>query len=232
MSFDHLSDLGLSEKQLKDFSFYRDVLLHWNNLVNLTAITEPMEVEIKHFFDSLLLRRCSFWTGRGKVADVGTGAGFPGMPLKIVSPELVLDMFEASGKRVKFLQELSSQLAIENVRAFHLRAEEAGQHPDFRENYDWALSRAVAAMPVLLEYCLPFLRVGGFMAAYKGPAGRKEAEDSKKAADLLGGKLVEVYEIALPMEQGERSILIYQKVEHTPKSYPRRPGIPAKQPLK
>lgn len=232
MTFDHLTGLGLTEKQLKDFSSYRHMLLQWNSQVNLTAITEPAEVEIKHFLDSLLLRQCSLWTGRGRVADVGSGAGFPGLPLKIVSPELALDMFEASGKRVKFLQELSGQLALEDVRAFHLRAEEAGRHPDFRAGYDWALSRAVAAMPVLLEYCLPFLRLGGFMAAYKGPGGREEAEEAKKAAALLGGRLVEVCEASLPMEQGERSILIYQKVEATPKNYPRRPGIPAKQPLK
>ncbi len=232
MAFDYLPALGFSEKQLQDFSGYREMLLDWNKQVNLTAITEPGEVEIKHFLDSLLLRQSPLWTGAGKAADVGSGAGFPGLPLKIADEGFALDMFEASGKRVKFLQELADRLELKDTRSFHLRAEEAGRHPDFRESYDWALSRAVAALPVLLEYCLPLLRVGGFMAAYKGPGGREEAEEAKKAAALLGGRLAEVYEASLPLDQGERSILIYEKVAATPKPYPRRPGIPAKQPLK
>jgi 16S rRNA (guanine527-N7)-methyltransferase len=232
MSFAYLPDLGLAAPQLQAFSLYRSRLLSANQEVNLTAITDPAEVEIKHFWDSLLLRQCLLWTGTGRAADVGSGAGFPGLPLKLAAPGLALDMFEASDKKVRFLRQMAAELGLEGVRAFHLRAEEAGRQPEFRERYDWALSRAVASMPVLLEYCLPLLRVGGFMAAYKGPGGEEEGENAKKAAALLGGRRVEIYEASLPMEQGKRCILLYQKVAATPEQYPRRPGLPAKQPIR
>jgi 16S rRNA (guanine527-N7)-methyltransferase len=232
MSFAYLPGLGLAEPQLQAFALYRSRLLAANQEVNLTAITDPAEVEIKHFWDSLLLRQCSLWTGAGRAADVGSGAGFPGLPLKLTAPGLALDMFEASDKKVRFLRQMAAELGVEGVRAFHLRAEEAGRQPEFRERYDWALSRAVASMPVLLEYCLPLLRIGGFMAAYKGPGGGAEGEAAKKAAALLGGRLADVYEASLPMEQGKRCILLYQKVTATPEQYPRRPGLPAKQPIR
>ena len=252
MEFTYLPGLGLSEEQLKTFHKYRDFLLEWNTKVNLTAITDPEEVEIKHFLDSLLLKQCRLWQaaegqlfrGAGnnagvqsanvssvRVADVGGGAGFPGIPLKIMDGSITLDTFEASEKRVVFLQALAEALAFEGVRAVHLRAEEAGRDPLYRESYDRVVSRGVAAMPVLLEYCLPLLKVGGYMAAYKGPAGPEEAVAGKKAAALLGGKLEETFNATLPEGQGERCILIYRKVKPTPKKYPRRPGVPAKQPI-
>ena len=252
MEFAYLPGLGLSEEQLKTFHKYRDFLLEWNTKVNLTAITDPEEVEIKHFLDSLLLKQCRLWQaaegqlfrGAGNnagvqsanvssvwVADVGGGAGFPGIPLKIMDGYIALDTFEASEKRVVFLQALAEALAFEGVRAVHLRAEEAGRDPLYRESYDRVVSRGVAAMPVLLEYCLPLLKVGGYMAAYKGPAGPEEAVAGKKAAALLGGKLEETFNATLPEGQGERCILIYRKVNPTPNKYPRRPGVPAKQPI-
>ena len=166
-----------------------------------------------------------------RVADVGGGAGFPGVPLKIVHAQIALDTIEASRKKVDFLQALADVLALKDTKAVHMRAEEAGQDAAYRGRYDWALSRGVAAMPVLLEYCLPLLKLGGYMAAYKGPMGKEEAEKAKKAAATLGGNLVEVVEEELPEGQGERCLLIYQKVKATPQKYPRRPGIPAKQPI-
>jgi 16S rRNA (guanine527-N7)-methyltransferase len=232
MGFAHLPGLGLSAEQLQAFALYRSRLLQENEQVNLTAITDPEEIEIKHFWDSLLLRQSSLWTGEGRAADVGSGAGFPGLPLRLVSPGLALDMFEASGKKVRFLERLIDELGLAGVRAFHLRAEEAGRAPELRERYDWVFARALAAMPVLLEYCLPLLRRGGLLAAYKGPGGGTDAAEAKKAAALLGGKLIDVYEAALPLGKGERSIVIYRKVAATPGAYPRRPGLPGKQPLR
>ena len=171
--------------------------------------------------------------GRGslRVADVGAGAGFPGIPLRIVCEDIKLDMFEASDKRVRFLQALATELDLPGVRAFHLRAEDAGRDPRFRERYDWVLSRGVAPAPVLLEYCLPLVKVGGYMAAYKGPAGPEEGESARKAAAMLGGKPAGIVEAALPEAMGERRILLYRKVAATPKAWPRRPGLPSQQPL-
>jgi 16S rRNA (guanine527-N7)-methyltransferase len=238
VSFPFLSEMGLTQAQAEAFARYREQLLEWNARVNLTAITEPREIEVKHFLDSLLLRDSALWQesmdGSAqplRVADVGGGAGFPGMPLKIAYERIALDTLEASRKKVAFLQTLAESLGLEETRAFHLRAEEAGQDAAFREGFDWALSRGLASVSVLLEYCLPLLKLGGYMAAYKGPAGRAEAEEAEKAAALCGGSLAEVVSAALPEGQGERCILIYRKVKATPKRYPRRPGIPAKQPL-
>jgi len=237
MGFAFLPELGLSGTQVTAFEKYRELLLAGNAKGDLTAITAPEEVEIKHFFDSLLLEQSPVW-GEAvndprslRAVDVGAGAGFPGIPLKILHDRLRLDILEATGKRVAFLKELAEALDLQEVRAFHLRAEEAGQDPAFRERYDWAFSRGVASLPVLLEYCLPLLKTGGYMAAYKGPAGLKEEEDARKAAGILGGKLAHIVKASLPEKQGERCILIYRKTKPSPKQYPRKPGIPAKQPV-
>jgi 16S rRNA (guanine527-N7)-methyltransferase len=254
--FSYLPALGLSQGQLEAFSLYRDMLLDWNAGFNLTAITDPKEVEVKHFVDSLLLERCGLWrvafadagagakvsaadvggrvAGAGakvRVADVGGGAGFPGVPLRMLREDIALDIMEATGKKVQFLQALAEALQLGNMRAIHIRAEEAGQNPDHRGTYDWALARGVAAMPALLEYCLPPLKVGGFMAAYKGPARPEEAEAAQKAAAVLGGGLAEICRASLPEGQGERTIIIYRKLTPTPRQYPRKPGTPTRQPL-
>ena len=281
MSFRYLPGLGLTPRQIKAFEQYRDLLLAGNKQVNLTAITAPEDIEIKHFLDSLLLSRYPAWRscfreayrdrirtadreepeeslilenrqeesvdlesrqGQGvsvripdpgiRAADVGSGAGFPGIPLQIViESRMRLDLLEASGKRVSFLQALIEALALPHTSAFHLRAEDAGQDPGYRESYDWVLSRAVAALPVLLEYCLPLLKTGGYFVAYKGPAGLREAKSAAKAAGILGAELCDAIKAALPEEQGQRSILIYRKTAPTPEKYPRRPGLPAKLPL-
>ena len=238
MSFPHLEALGLTLTQLEKFTRYRRLLTAWNTKVNLTAITADDAVEIKHFFDSLLLARYAGWQASAgndsaiRVADVGAGAGFPGIPLKIIYETIRLDLFDASNKRVMFLQALAAELGLADVNAFHARAEDAGRDPRFRERYDWVVSRGVAPAPVLLEYCLPLVKVGGYLAAYKGPAGSEEGEASQKAATVLGGRLADIVEASLPEGMGERQILIYRKVAPTPKAYPRRPGLPAGQPIR
>jgi len=193
--------------------------------------------EIKHFVDSLILDVYPLWRrgyGDGcrlKVVDVGSGAGFPGIPLRIVNESMRLYIIEATAKRVAFLRELVRELSLSETEVVCARAEQAGQDRAFRDVFDWALVRGVAAMPVLLEYCLPLLRTGGHMAAYKGPGGADEIERGRRAARVLGGKLVDVLEDVLPEDMGERRILIYEKISPTPSKYPRNPGIPSKQPL-
>ena len=246
MAFPYLSGLGFTEGQIEAFRVYREMLLNWNSGINLTAITDPEEVEIKHFLDSLLLNQYPLWRecftqeeekpreahpGAIRVVDVGGGGGFPGIPLKIARQSIELVILEASQKRVNFLQALISALALKDVYALHIRAEEAGRLPLYREGFDWAVSRGVAALPALLEYCLPLLKVGGYMAAYKGPAGPAEAEAGEKAAAALGGEMIDIHSASLPGGRGERRILIYRKARPTAKRYPRKPGLPAKQPI-
>jgi len=238
MAFMHLQDMGLSGPQLEAFGRFQAMLQEGNARANLTAITEPAEVEIKHFVDSLLLRQSALWRDSftdkrrtPKIADVGGGAGFPGIPLKICDDHMALDVLEASEKKVRFLRELADALELTGMRAMHIRAEEAGRDPAYRETYDWTLARGLAATPVLLEYCLPLLKNGGYLAAYKGPSGLAEARQGRQAAGLLGGKLVDVVTASLPEGMGERCILIYRKMAATPKKYPRPPGTPAKKPL-
>ena len=239
MSFRYIADQGLSSAQLDAFARYRELLLAWNTRMNLTAITEPIEIEIKHFLDSLLLGRSPHWQASVstnasvplRVADVGAGAGFPGVPLYIAYPGMHLDSMESTGKKVTFLQALAEALALANVTAIHSRAEDAGRSPLYREGYDWALARGVAAMPALLEYCLPLVRVGGHLAAYKGPDWEAEVEAGKKAAQACGGRWVDTVEASLPEGMGGRSILIYEKTKPTPNKYPRQPGVPSKQPI-
>lgn len=241
MAFLYLQESGLNEEQLRAFERFREMLIHANQTMNLTAITEPVEVEIKHFLDSLLIQKCGLWKksivscnkkpGGLKVADVGAGAGFPGIPLRILYEEIRLDVFEATEKRVLFMRELAQDIGLDPLRIFHMRAEDAGRDPEFRAHYDWVLSRGVASMPALLEMCLPLVKTGGYFAAYKGPSGEKEAQEWKAAAAILGGMLVETVQCELPEKQGERRIIIYQKVAPTPKGYPRKAGIPTKQPL-
>ena len=238
MTFRYLQEMGLGARQTETFERFRDLLLEGNKRFNLTAIIEPEEVEIKHFVDSLLLRENRLWQEsfadvdrKVRVADVGGGAGFPGIALKICDEHMAMDVLEASMKKVRFLQELAAALELSDIQALHKRAEEAGRDPGCREGYDWVLARGVAHAPVLLEYCLPLVKTGGYMAAYKGLAGLREAEEGRKAAALLGGELVEMMRKSLPAGMGERCILVYRKTSVTPEKYPRPPGMPAKKPL-
>ncbi len=221
--------IKLGEKQAEAFQRYMELLLEWNEKVNLTAITEPKEIVEKHFLDSLsLLPACSIKQG-AKVIDVGTGAGFPGIPLKIMRPDIQLTLLDGLNKRLIFLEEVCKVLELSSTR-IHKRAEEAGLDKKLRESFDIATARAVASLPVLCEYCLPLVKMKGFFIAMKGPGAGEELEAAKNALDILGGdevKLVSVTEFGA----GERNLIVVQKKSFTPKGYPRHGGTITKHPL-
>ena len=218
---------SLSRDQLDAFLCYYERLITVNQVMNLTAITEFREVVFKHFLDSVL--PLSFLPLKGSLIDVGSGAGFPGLPLKIMQPEIQLTMLDSLNKRVKYLQELVRELKLKNAEAVHGRAEEyAAQHRAF---FDAACARAVAKLSVLSEYCLPFVKTGGLFIAYKGADVENELQEAQKALQLLGGKVEDVRKLELPENAGGRSIILIRKVRETPKKYPRRAGLPAKEPL-
>jgi len=230
---DLLADLNvsLSEEQNQQFNKYLQLLLEYNQKFNLTSIVEPKDVKIKHFYDSLLLLTTPYWQGEGSVLDLGTGAGFPGVPLKILFPDVELVLMDAVAKKIGFLNILAAELGLEKVSAVQMRAEDAGRSPLYRESFDFLVTRALAPMPVLAEYCLPLVKVGGYVAAYKGPNWQEEVSAGEKAISLLGGKCLDVCENNLPEEYGSRSIVILQKIKNTPLKYPRKAGMPAKKPL-
>ena len=217
--------IQLGEKELNDLSLYEEVLLEWNQRMNLTAITQADEIEVKHFLDSLILAARTEL--KGALVDVGSGAGFPGVVIKIHRPELKVTLMEPTGKRVAFLQELTNRLNL-SVETVKERAEEAARK-QWREHYDIATARAVAALPVLCEYCLPLVKPGGLFIAMKGEP-RQEVESAKNAMFKLGGELKEVIEFNLP-DGSARSLIIVEKREATLPQYPRNGGVIAKRPL-
>jgi 16S rRNA (guanine527-N7)-methyltransferase len=228
--------LRLTDNQLAAFQRYYEELVAWNQKFNLTAITEFEQVQIRHFVDSLscLLAgeaRQALNQPRARVIDVGAGAGFPGVPLKMVCPGVRLTLLEATGKKVDFLEHLVERLGLQAVTAIKARAEELAHEPEHREGYDLALARAVAELPVVVEYTLPFCKVGGFVVAQKGEAGAAEAWSAQRVINLLGGELRRVVPVELPGLPEDRSLVVVEKVGPTPIKYPRRPGIPSKRPL-
>ena len=222
--------IELSEKQAEQFEQYYEMLIAKNEVMNLTAITEFEEVVQKHFIDSVMIKEVREPGDNEKWIDVGTGAGFPGIPLKIVYPQLQVTLLDSLNKRVKFLQEVVDALGLEQVEALHGRAEEYAKKAEYREQYDCCVSRAVANLASLSEYCLPFVKVGGVFAALKGPDGPAEVEAAKKAISLLGGKVEAVKSFTLPGQQA-RTVAVIRKVQPTPAKYPRHGGKIAKQPL-
>lgn len=207
---------------------YYDLLIEWNQKMNLTTITDCVDVAQKHFVDSLLVLQTNWLPKNSQCIDVGTGAGFPGIVLKLARPDIQLTLLDSLQKRIKFLQTVCDELGIE-ATFLHARAEDAGQNKQYREKFDVALSRAVASAPVLLEYTLPFVRIGGQSICYKGPHARAEFEQAKPVCHLLGATSLNFYEISYPW--GERTILSATKGKKTPKIYPRKAGLPAKNPL-
>ncbi len=226
-----LLGLNLTPAQLRAFQRYADELMAWNERFNLTAITEASSIESKHFLDSLSCLLAMGAKPAGRVIDVGTGAGFPGLPLKIAVPRLRLTLVEATGKKAEFCQHVVSLLGLEGVEVVHARAEEVGHRPEHREAYDWAVARAVAALPVLVEYLLPFLRLGGKAIAQKGETGPAEAHAAEKALGLLGGRISQIVPLELPGVAEPRFLVVMEKAALTPADYPRRPGVPARKPL-
>ncbi len=222
---------NIDEKTAEDFYKYFCLLTEWNEKVNLTAITEEDDVAIKHFLDSLNASKGIVKDGMS-VIDVGTGAGFPGLPVKIANRGISLTLVDSLNKRIAFLNEVISALNIEDVKTIHSRAEELGQNKDHREKYDVCVSRAVANLTTLCELCLPFVKVGGEFVSLKGPKAQEEIEEAKKAIALLGGKLERVESYDLSDTDLNHNIVVIKKISHTPTKYPRKAPKPAKEPLK
>ena len=223
--------LPLSDEQLRQFTRYYELLVEWNEKMNLTAITEEHEVAVKHMVDSLTAYDAALFQAGTSVIDVGTGAGFPGLPLKIFCPEIKLTLMDSLNKRVKFLQTVALELGLQDVECVHARAEEGARNKKYREQFDLAVSRAVARLPILCEYCLPFVKRGGHFLALKGRAFAEEVEEAAKAIKVMGGSHTEVREVHLPDLEDKRAIIIVTKTMPTPKAYPRKAGTPAKNPL-
>jgi 16S rRNA (guanine527-N7)-methyltransferase len=223
--------LRLSPSQQAILALYERELMDWNTRFNLTAIRDPEEVHIKHFLDSLTCLLAMRDTPLGRLIDIGTGAGFPGIPLKIMLPRVQLTLVESVGKKAEFCRHVVNILDLQGVEVIQQRAETIGQDPAHRERYDWAVARAVAILPVLAEYLLPLVRVGGSMLAMKGESGPAEAHSAEHAIKLLGGHLRQLLPVTLPGVAEERYLVVIDKVAATPAAYPRKVGIPAKRPL-
>ena len=232
--------ITLSDSQLEQFYSYYEMLVEKNKVMNLTAITEEREVVTKHFSDSLslfgLLKEMQaggdVWYKICNVIDVGTGAGFPGIPLKIVFPELRVTLLDSLNKRVIWLKEVCTDLGLEGVCFVHGRAEDIGRQAEHREMYDLCVSRAVANLSSLSEYCMPFVKVGGYFIPYKSGEIDEELNQAKKAIGILGGKLKSVEKFVLPGTDAARSLVMIEKVKPVSKKYPRKAGLPTKEPLK
>jgi 16S rRNA (guanine527-N7)-methyltransferase len=225
-----LFHIHLTGRQVISLITYEKELMEWNQKFNLTAIRDVESIRTKHFLDSF---SCVLaWTLRAnpprRLIDVGTGAGFPGLPLKILYPNMKLTLVESVGKKAMFCQHIVSVLGLEDVEVIHKRAEDLGQDPKHRECYDWAVARAVAQLNVLSEYLIPLVKIGGRMLAQKGESGPAEAQSAEKAMKLLGGKLEQLVPVHLPGVADDRYLVVVEKVAATPPKYPRKPGIPAK----
>lgn len=224
--------LILEPEAANRFERYMSLLLEWNRYMNLTAITDENEIVKKHFIDSASCLSIAGVRGASRRIDVGTGAGFPGLPMAILDPGGTWVLADALTKRVKFLEAVVETLGLEGVEAIHGRAEELGRNPAYREAFDLVVSRAVAHLTVLSEYCLPFASVGGLFVAMKGPKAAKEVRESEKAIRLLGGRVRECVSIESSFDEWGHQIIVIEKIHPTPDRYPRRPGQPAKKPIK
>lgn len=221
-----------SQELIGKFRIYMEGVLEWNEKVNLTTITDPDEFVIKHFIDSIICANYPEYINAAKIIDVGTGAGFPGIPLSIISPEKEFILMDSLNKRLKIIDELCQRADINNVVTLHARAEELAKNKAHRERYDLCVSRAVANMAVLAEYCLPFIKVGGFLMAYKGPDAENEVIEAEHALSLLGGRAVEIRNGNLKEFGIEHKVVVIKKIKNTPSKFPRKSGTPAKEPLK
>ena len=223
--------LHLTKSQLAALERYENELLAWNLRVNLTAIDKPEKIQTKHFLDSLTCLIVMRGSPAERVIDVGTGAGFPGIPLKIICPTIRLALVESVGKKATFCQHIVDSLELKNVTILSKRVEAVGALPTHREQYDWAIARAVANLPVLVEYLLPLVRVGGKALAMKGESGLVEAQSAENAMRLLGGRLHQIVPVTLPGVEDQRYLIVIEKTAATPDQYPRRVGVPTKKPL-
>jgi 16S rRNA (guanine527-N7)-methyltransferase len=226
-----LLGLEIDPAQEEAFARFASELAAWNQRFNLTAISDPAEVQVKHFLDSLSCWLALRTAPAERVIDLGSGAGFPGLPLKILEPGLRLSLVESVGKKAAFLRHMVQDLGLKGVEVLNQRAEEVGQTAGQRESYDWALARALAPMPALVEYLLPLVKLGGFALAQKGPKAAEEVEEAERAIRLLGGGEARLERVEVPGLGEERYLVVIEKVGPTPEKYPRRAGVPGKRPL-
>ncbi len=222
-------NINLTDIQAEKFYTYMNLLLEWNEKINLTAIKEPEEIIKKHFIDSLTIKK--YINDNSYIIDVGTGAGFPGIPLNIVSNNNKIILLDALNKRLNFLNEVINQANLGNIKTAHFRAEEAGKNKEYREKFDIVISRAVAPLNILVEYLLPFVKIGGKCICMKGSNIQEELEVSKNAINILGGKIEKIESFALPGTDMARNIIVVSKVIKTPAKYPRKAGTPSKEPI-
>lgn len=224
--------LQLSEEKLKQFLTYYELLVEKNKVMNLTAITDFQEVVSKHFLDSLSLVKVVDLNQVEKVLDVGTGAGFPGIPLKIAFPHLKITLVDSVNKKVSFLQEVTENIGLHNIEVLHERVEDLGHNENYRESFDLVVSRAVSALPVLAEYCIPFVKTGGHFVSYKAGNIQDELAGGKKAIQVLGGKLLRNIHFQIPGTEIDRTLLLIEKEKPCGKKYPRKAGVPTKTPIR
>ena len=224
--------MKLTEEKNAILEKYMEGILAWNEKVNLTNITDPAEFRIKHNADSLMCVDFPEFLDAETVIDVGTGGGFPGIPLAVYAPEKHFTLLDSLNKRLKIIDELAGELGIKNITLVHGRAEDAARAKEHREKYDLCVSRAVSNLATLSEYCLPFIKVGGYLLAYKGPGAEEEVKEAAKALKTLGGSLVDIRETSMEEYGLDHRILVIKKLRNTPKAYPRKAGTPLKEPLK
>jgi 16S rRNA (guanine527-N7)-methyltransferase len=226
-----LFNIHLTGRQMMALSAYEKELLEWNQKFNLTAIRDAESIRTKHFLDSFSCVLAWKASPPNHLIDIGTGAGFPGIPLKILYPNLKLTLVESVGKKAMFCQHIARVLGLEQVDVIQSRAEDLGQSERYREKYEWAIARAVANLNVLSEYLIPLVKIGGMMLAQKGESGPAEAQSAEEGMKLLGGKLKQLIPVNLPGIVDDRYLVVVEKVAATPPKYPRKPGMPMKQPL-
>ena len=224
-------NIELSDNQMSQFLKYYEMLVEWNKVMNLTAITEYEEVVAKHFLDSLASVKVCDFSKIKTVIDIGTGAGFPGIPLKIAFPQLNIVLLDSLNKRINFLNEVIRELGLQDIRCIHGRAEDFAKQKEYRENFDLCVSRAVANMSTLSEYCMPYVKVNGYFVPYKSGKIDEELEQAKKAVAVLGGKIEHVEKFQLLDTDMERSFVVVKKQKATPKKYPRKAGMPSREPI-
>jgi 16S rRNA (guanine527-N7)-methyltransferase len=223
--------LELSERQREQYRTYFQWLIEWNERMNLTGITDEQGVYFKHFYDSMTLLGVPQFKREGKLLDVGAGAGFPSLPIAIAVPAIECTVLDSLNKRIGFLNDLAGALGLSGYQAVHGRAEDFAKPDMWRGKFDQVTARAVARLNVLLELCLPYVKQGGHFFAMKGPEGDVEVAEAKRALEVLGGRVVEIVNTSLPVEEGVRKIIVVEKIKDTPKQYPRKAGTPSKSPL-
>ena len=222
-------NIYINNDQIQKFQRYKELLLEWNEKINLTAITDEEEIILKHFVDSLTVLK--YINENDKIIDVGTGAGFPGIPIAIMMPNVKITLLDSINKRINFLNEVIKELDLKNVETIHSRSEDCGKDILYREKFDISIARAVANLSTLSEYLLPFVKIGGKMICMKGSEIEEELKNAQYAIKVLGGKIISRDEFTLPESDIKRNIIIVEKEQYTPKMYPRKAGLPAKEPI-